>query len=50
MPDSRYMVVAKKFDNIRMLLDWTLYPPVDDLVGKTNWRETAQRLGQDAVA
>ena len=50
LPDSRYMVVAKKFDNIRMLLDWTLYPPVDDLVGRTNWRETAQRLGQDAVA
>ena len=49
LPDSRYMVVAKKFDNIRMLLDWTLYPPVDDLVGRTNWRETARRLGQDAV-
>ena len=50
LPDSRYMVVAKRFDNIRMLLDWTLYPPVDDLIGRTNWRETAQRLGQDAVA
>ena len=50
LPDSRYMVVAKKFDNIRKLLDWTLYPPVDDLVGRTNWRETARRLGQDAVA
>ena len=50
LPDSRYMVVAKRFDNIRMLLDWTLYPPVDDLVGRTNWRESAQGLGQDTVA
>ena len=40
LPDIRYMVVAKRFDNIRMLLDWILHPTADDLVGRTNWRET----------
>ena len=50
LPDSRYMVVAKKFDNIKMLLDWTLDPVDDELIARTNWRETVRRLGLDAVA
>ena len=50
LPESRYMVVAKRFENIRMLLDWTLCPPVDDLVGRTNWRETAWRLNNSPAS
>ena len=50
LPDSRYMVVAKKFGNIRMLLDWILSPSVDDLVGRTNWRETARRLNNSPAS
>ena len=50
LPDSRYMVVAKKFDNIRMLLEWTLNPVGNELIARTNWRETSQRFGHRAVA
>ena len=46
LPESRYVVIAKKFDNVSQLVDWTYQLLNDALVTKTNWRETIRRFYQ----
>jgi hypothetical protein len=46
LPENRYVVIAKKFDNVSQLVDWTYHLLNDALVTKTNWRETIRRFYQ----
>ena len=43
-PESRYVVIAKRFENIGQLVDWTHQLLNDALFTKTNWRETLRRF------
>ena len=44
LPESRYVVIAKRFENIGQLVDWTHQLLNDALFTKTNWRETLRRF------
>ena len=44
LPDSRYVIVAGRFETSDQLLDWTYQLLNDALVARTNWRETVRRF------
>ncbi|MCZ6789446.1 MAG: hypothetical protein O7F09_07200 [Chloroflexi bacterium] len=44
LPESRYVVIAKRFENMGQLVDWTHQLLNDALFTKTNWRETLRRF------
>ncbi len=44
LPDSRYVIIAGRFENSDQLLDWTYQLLNDALVVRTNWRETVRRF------
>ena len=50
LPDSRYMIVAGNFENMRTLLNWTFRPLEDELIALTNWPETFRRLARATAA